>query len=186
MGSQFHLYHDNRNNERRFLQQPPTLDGRRDRIVHGTIFVGIRHRVGQRCHLRHESSDLATSGLCPHNHVGCAGHLRALHGRNNPELSLTDGANNLSSGAAVGLSCLASGIGMALFIGRINDGSATASPKTESVVNSFDDEPLLSVSTNTEEAGAYSNESCRKIFFTSCFLVAIGWYGLIVAVLLVN
>merc|ERR1712078_511619 len=111
-----------------------------------------------------------------------------IQGRNNPELSLTDGANNLSSGAAVGLSCMGSGIGMALFIGRINDGSAAASPKTESAV--FDDEPLLSVSnaatSNTEEADAYSNESFRKIFFTSCFLVAIGWYGLIVAVLLVN
>merc|ERR1712134_7612 len=123
------------------------------------------------------SGVLAIYGLC----IGVI-----IQGRNNPELSLTDGANNLSSGAAVGLSCLASGIGMALFMGRINDGSATASPKTESVVNSFDDEPLLSVTNNTEEAGAYSNESCRKIFFTSCFLVAIGWYGLIVAVLLVN
>jgi F0F1-type ATP synthase membrane subunit c/vacuolar-type H+-ATPase subunit K len=113
------------------------------------------------------------------------------------EITIVDGTKNLAGGAAVGLSCLASGLGMAMFIGRINDGSAAsaASPKAASGASAVDIEPLLSepttttvstANTSTEEVGAYSTESYRKIILANIFLLAIGFYGIIVALVVVQ
>jgi len=107
------------------------------------------------------------------------------------EITTVDGTKNLGAGAAVGLSCLASGLGMAMFIGKINDGiAASAGPKPVSGATAADSEPFLPVdtttsvstaATNAAEVGAYSTESYRKIIFAHIFLLAIGFYGTVVA-----
>lgn len=93
-----------------------------------------------------------------------------------------DGYKNFSAGLAVGFACLVSGLGMARFL----ESFMKAHPRRISSFSPPEDEqqarPLLS-STQHEQGLCYSPIKFLMIF---CFIEAIGLYGLIVALLLMQ
>lgn len=89
------------------------------------------------------------------------------------ELSLVDGYKFLSAGLSVGLACLASGSGMAMYLKKLNE------------------EGYFFVRKGKSEAISTSGDSSKKgsyVTFILCLIFheAIGLYGLIVALFLVG
>jgi ATP synthase proteolipid subunit len=107
-----------------------------------------------------------------------------------PELTLVEGYKNLAAGGTVGLACLASGIGMSIFIRQLNDGRCAKAPPlaaNATETNAAERAPLLATAGGGETAtgGTYGKESFRKIIFANMFLEAIGLYGLVIALTLI-
>ena len=96
---------------------------------------------------------------------------------NSGEMAQVDGYRNLSAGLAVGLACLASGLGLANFIKQINEHHTTAHSRGDGP----ESEPLVG-------RRAIATHSVPHNFLHLClslvFLEAIGLYGLIVALFL--
>lgn len=89
------------------------------------------------------------------------------------ELSVVDGYKYLSAGLSVGLACLASGCGMAMYVRKLNE------------------EGYFFVRKGKSEPGKTSGEASKKGCYTTfilclIYLEAIGLYGLIVALFLVG
>jgi V-type H+-transporting ATPase proteolipid subunit len=92
---------------------------------------------------------------------------------NQSDLAETDGYRHLSAGLAVGLACLASGLGMARFVDMYMNSSSPSRPATSSSM----EEPLVGT------AAARLQVSYRFLMVL-VFIEAIGLYGLVVALLL--
>ncbi|KAL7510329.1 hypothetical protein ACHAXN_007289 [Cyclotella atomus] len=91
----------------------------------------------------------------------------------NDELTIVDGYKYLSAGLSVGLACLTSGCGMAMYVKKLNE------------------EGYFFVRKGKSEPSATSGEASKKggyVPFVLCliYLEAIGLYGLIVALFLVG
>ena len=98
------------------------------------------------------------------------------------EMEAIRGYMNLSAGLAVGLSCLASGVGMANFLTDSLYGYPNLAHRR---VTSGQTEPLLGT---TEATSAVKGPQPvnLKFFFMLTFLEALGLYGLIVALFLIG
>lgn len=97
------------------------------------------------------------------------------------ELTAKDGYKNLSAGLVVGLSCLASGFGMAKFLEHALSTSHMTSSSHQTnteATTPFIADTLRNVSLKTEFT--------LRFFFVMVFLEAIGLYGLLVALFLVH
>jgi V-type H+-transporting ATPase proteolipid subunit len=86
------------------------------------------------------------------------------------ELSVVDGYKYLSAGLSVGLACLASGFGMALYLKKLNEEEYFFVRKGRGVSPS-----------SASKKGSYTTFILCLIFFES-----IGLYGLIIALFLVG
>jgi V-type H+-transporting ATPase proteolipid subunit len=107
-----------------------------------------------------------------------------------PAITLVEGYKNLAAGGTVGLACLASGIGMSIFIRQLNDGRCAKAPpadSSEAAAVTAERAPLLETEggATTTTGGTYGKNSFRKIIFANCFLEAIGLYGLVIALMLI-
>lgn len=95
-------------------------------------------------------------------------------------LSEKDGYVNLAAGLAVGLSCLASGLGMSKFIEQSLLGSVS---NTTAVTTGSMEQALLPQATRNNTA-AIAPEFTVRYCFVMIYLEAIGLYGLIIALFL--
>ena len=87
----------------------------------------------------------------------------------NPDMSLTDGYKFLSAGLSVGLACLASGMGMGLYLKQMNE------------------EEYFVVRKGKSDPGSASKKASFTTFVLCLiFQEAIGLYGLIVALFLIG
>ena len=95
------------------------------------------------------------------------------------EITASQGYRYFAAGLSVGLGCLASGHGMAVFIRQLNEGKGVA--KVESPASGSQTEPLL------PPAGDCTKDPhVRKLILVMIFLESIGLYGLIVSLFLVG
>jgi len=92
-------------------------------------------------------------------------------------LSEVDGYRNLSAGLAVGLACLASGIGLSKFLKQCNEGTIVGSRSSAGLA-----EPLV----GSQRRAEIRQPSIVKLCLCLSFLEAIGLYGLIVALFLMG
>jgi ATP synthase proteolipid subunit len=111
-------------------------------------------------------------------------------------LTEADGYRYLAAGLATGLTCWASGWGMAKLVSTLNE---TQNPSTDSVVtHSGNDEArtpsrgteetdgLLSAPTPASKSDADEKEFYKRLILSMIFVEAIGLYGLIVGLVLIG
>ncbi|KAL3783591.1 hypothetical protein HJC23_002095 [Cyclotella cryptica] len=97
------------------------------------------------------------------------GYLLTSKINSNGEISLVDGYKFLSAGLSVGLACLASGMGMGLYLKKLNDEEYFFVRKGKAGPD------------NVSKKGSF-----LTLFLCLVFFEAIGLYGLIVALFLVG
>ncbi|CAJ1945016.1 unnamed protein product [Cylindrotheca closterium] len=93
------------------------------------------------------------------------------------ELTEVNGYRHLCAGLAVGLACLASGMGIARFLKHLNVAATITSDDSDRP----ESEPLIQ-----RERRAMVNENFVHLALSLVFLEAIGLYGLIVALFLIG
>lgn len=98
-------------------------------------------------------------------------------------LSEKDGYVNLAAGLAVGLSCLASGLGMSNFIEQSLLGSVSNNTAVTTGLNASMEQALLPQATRNNTA-VIAPEFTVRYCFVMIYLEAIGLYGLIIALFL--
>jgi ATP synthase proteolipid subunit len=113
-----------------------------------------------------------------------SGILASKLTKNATPLTERDGYINLAAGLAVGLACLASGMGMSKFIEQslLHSGNSTTGETNASI-----EHPLLPQGNNrarNNNIGSIPPEFTVRYFFVMVYLEAIGLYGLIIALFL--
>lgn len=98
------------------------------------------------------------------------------HNLMNDDMTDAQGYRNLSAGLAVGLSCLASGLGLAQYIRAYTESHPSSKQNNSSELN----EGLLATSYQHSE----TTTPTWRFLAVLCFIEAIGLYGLIVALLM--
>jgi V-type H+-transporting ATPase 16kDa proteolipid subunit len=103
-----------------------------------------------------------------------------LAGKFDENMTQAQGYRNLSAGLAVGFTCMASGLGIAIFMKELNQRhTPTALPRPYSE----NEEPLVGQRATLTRAAPVS---FVYLCLCLCFLEAIGLYGLIVALFLIG
>merc|ERR1719245_607472 len=102
------------------------------------------------------------------------GNMGKVGDQQRKELTEIDGYAYLSAGLSVGLACLASGFGIARYLEHLNKITIGKSDDT------FELEPLLQGERHPKK------ENFVQLCTSLCFLLAIGFYGLVVALFIIG
>lgn len=110
---------------------------------------------------------------------------KELKNGNPNAMTALDGTKNFSAGLAVGLSSLASGLGMSSFLKQCNESSfdgAIVSTATTEGSSVGEREPLLTVQGTGDKV--QGRDFAHKLIVVMVYLEAIGLYGFILALVL--